>query len=110
MFVPRTSKSTFSRIRLTLLSNLSTGFVHIRLFHLVYETSRQYRSLWSRPATVIVIHPPFALSLWRTSIFCHRHRPLRSPTRVVPLNGEEMGEAGGGASSHHELNTLANEL
>jgi len=92
MFVPRTSKSTCSRIRLTVLSNFSISFVYIRLCHLVYERSRHCGSLLSRSATVIVLHPPFALSLRRTSRLRRHRRPLRSPTRVVPLDGEEMGK------------------
>ena len=36
--------------------------------------------------------PPFALSLWRTSIFRRRRRPPWSPTRVIPLEAGDMGE------------------
>ena len=55
---------------------------------------RQFPTLQWMPPIVLRArswYTPFVLSLWRESRVCHR-RPTWSPTWMMPLDSEEMGE------------------
>lgn len=90
-------RRTSSRTRLTVIPKLSTDLPYMRLCHLAHEISRRRCSLETIPFTAVdtgrssasenMVYPTRLQFVAHVS---HR-RPPCSPTKVIPLDAEEMG-------------------